>query len=59
MNLVWVGLGQEIQTEQGKLIRKALDCSNPKAAIRLLKCLFGGVGKLNHAAKRAGIDIAL
>ena len=57
MNLTWVGLGQEIQTESEKLIRKALKCSDPKAAIRLLKRLFGGPGKLNRAAERAGIDL--
>jgi len=57
MNLTWVGLGQEIQTESGKLIRKALNCSDPKAALRLLKRLFGGPGKLNRAAERAGIDL--
>ena len=57
MNLTWVGLGQEIQTEYGKLIRKALNCSDPKAALRLLKRLFGGPGKFNRAAERAGIDL--
>jgi hypothetical protein len=36
-NLVWVGLGQEIQQEKGKLIRKCLICSAPTLALKLLK----------------------
>lgn len=56
MNLVWVGLGQEIQTEPGKLIRKAKNCSNPDAAIRLLRRLFGK-GKLEKVAKKEQISL--
>jgi hypothetical protein len=37
MNLVWVGLGQEIQQEKEKLIRKCLVCSAPALALKLLK----------------------
>ena len=37
VNLLWVGFGQEIQQEKGKILRKALDCSRPVDALRLLK----------------------
>jgi endonuclease III len=37
VNLLWVGLGQEIQQEKAKILRKALDCSRPVDALRLLK----------------------
>lgn len=57
MNLVWVGLGQEIQTEPGKLIRKALVCSDPPGALRLLRRLFGSAAKLSKIAKRERIEI--
>ena len=36
VNLLLVGLGQEIQTEKPKLLRKALACSDPVAARALL-----------------------
>eukprot|EP01134_Creolimax_fragrantissima_P008164 CFRG8164T1 len=36
VNIVLVGLGQEIQTEKPKLLRKCLHCSNPEAAFALL-----------------------
>ena len=36
VNLLIVGLGQEIQTEKPKLLRKALTCSDPAAARALL-----------------------
>ena len=36
VNLLIVGLGQEIQTEKPKLLRKALACSDPAAARALL-----------------------
>ena len=56
MNLVWVGLGQEIRGESEKLIRKAITSSDPPSALRLLNRLFGP-GKLNKVAKRAGIEL--
>lgn len=37
VNLLWVGFGQEIQQEKAKILRKALDCSRPVDALRLLK----------------------
>jgi len=39
VNLILVGLGQEVQTEQQKLISKALKSSNPSAALDLLNKL--------------------
>ena len=39
VNLVLVGLGQEVQTEKPKLLRKALGCSEPQTALRLLATL--------------------
>lgn len=57
MNLIWVGIGQEVQTQQGKLIKKALHSSDPAYAIRVLRKLFGGSSGLSKAAKRADIDL--
>ena len=37
VNLLWVGFGQELQQEKAKILRKALDCSRPVEALRLLK----------------------
>lgn len=37
VNLLWVGFGQEVQQFKPKILRKALDCSRPAAALRLLK----------------------
>ena len=54
MNLVWVGLGQEIQTEKVKLIGKALECSDPKYALKLLKTFGMDVNKI---AKKEGLDM--
>lgn len=39
VNLVWVGFGQEVQQFKPKLLRKALDCSQPKEALKLVKRL--------------------
>jgi hypothetical protein len=39
VNLLWVGLGQEVQQFKPKLLRKALDCSRPKEALALVKRL--------------------
>jgi endonuclease III len=39
VNLLWVGFGQEIQQEKKKMLRKAIDCSRPYEALKLLlKC---------------------
>jgi endonuclease III len=37
VNLLWVGFGQEVQQFKPKILRKALDCSQPVAALKLLK----------------------
>jgi endonuclease III len=37
VNLLWVGFGQEVQQQKPKVLRKALDCSRPSEALRLLK----------------------
>ena len=37
MNLVWVGMGQELREERPKLLEKAVNCSDPKAAVKLLR----------------------
>lgn len=37
VNLLWVGFGQEVQQFQPKILRKALACSRPADALRLLK----------------------
>ncbi|KAG7374753.1 DNA glycosylase [Nitzschia inconspicua] len=37
VNLLWVGFGQEIQQEKPKLLRKAIDCSRPYEALKLLQ----------------------
>eukprot|EP00634_Sargassococcus_sp_CCMP2135_P004546 CAMPEP_0198659896 /NCGR_PEP_ID=MMETSP1467-20131203/34148_1 /TAXON_ID=1462469 /ORGANISM="unid. sp., Strain CCMP2135" /LENGTH=316 /DNA_ID=CAMNT_0044396281 /DNA_START=41 /DNA_END=991 /DNA_ORIENTATION=+ len=39
VNVVLVGLGQEAQTEQAKLLRKSLAASDPSAALTLLRTL--------------------
>jgi len=49
VNLIWVGMGQEIQTEKRKLLGKALACSKPKEAVRLLKRLGMDVTKQGKA----------
>jgi len=36
VNLLWVGFGQEVQQERGKILRKALQSSDPIKALRLL-----------------------
>lgn len=45
VNLLLVGLGQEVQTEKPKLLRKALGCSDPARALRLLATLGVAVDK--------------
>ena len=45
VNLLLVGLGQEVQTEKAKLIGKCLQCSDPTAALRLLDTLGVNVEK--------------
>lgn len=37
VNLLWVGFGQEVQQEKPKMLRKAIDCSRPHEALKLLQ----------------------
>jgi endonuclease III len=37
VNLLWVGFGQEVQQFKPKILRKALNCTRPADALRLLK----------------------
>jgi hypothetical protein len=39
VNVLWVGMGQEVQQFQDKLLRKCLDCSRPMEALKLIKRL--------------------
>ena len=54
VNLLLVGLGQEVQTEKPKLLRKALAASDPAFALGLLVALGVDVVKV---AKKEGIDL--
>ncbi|KAG8469081.1 hypothetical protein KFE25_007599 [Diacronema lutheri] len=49
VNVVLVGLGQEVQTEKAKLLRKCLACSDPPRALELLATL--GVNVERERAK--------
>jgi endonuclease III len=53
VNILWVGFGQEVQQFKPKLLRKALDCSRPLDALRLIKRL--GLDYKKEAAK-AGLE---
>lgn len=52
VNLLWVGFGQEIQQFKPKMLRKAIDCSRPAEALRLLRRL--GLD-YNKEAEKLGI----
>ena len=54
MNLVWVGLGQEIRQEKVKLIRKSIGSSDPPFALSLLKTFGVDVHKI---CKKEGIEL--
>lgn len=49
VNLLWVGFGQESTQQKQKMLRKALECSRPREAVRLLKRL--GMNVHQEAAK--------
>lgn len=53
INLLWVGFGQEVQQFKPKLLEKALSCSRPLEALRLIKRL--GLDYTKEAAK-AGLE---
>ena len=52
INLLLVGLGQEVQTEKAKLLKKCVDSSDPLGALRLAETL--GV-KVEPGLKTAGL----
>ena len=49
-----VGLGQEMQTEKPKLLKKALEASDPAAALDVLSAIGVDVPKV---AKQEGLDL--
>ena len=53
VNYLWVGFGQEVQQQKEKSLRKALACSSPKDALRLMKKLKLDVKK---EGKRHGLE---
>ena len=53
-NLIWVGFGQELQQQKPKLLKKALACSDPPRAVKLLRTL--GVG-VKREARKAGVEL--
>ena len=54
VNLLLVGLGQEVQTEKAKLLAKCASCSDPPRALRLASTLGVAVGK---ELRKAGLDV--
>lgn len=56
INLLMVGLGQEIQKHKAKLLRKVLSCSDPKRAVKLVKTLGLDVTK---TAMEAELELPL
>jgi endonuclease-3 len=54
MNLVWVGLGQEIREEKGKLVEKAVVCSDPTFALKMLRTFGVDVAKV---AEKEGLEL--
>ena len=46
INLIWVGVGQELQQEPGKLLRKVLACSDRELGLRLLRAFGMSVEKV-------------
>jgi endonuclease-3 len=53
VNLVLVGLGQEVQTEKQKLLGKCLGCSDPERALALVERL--GLDVEREKKRAAGI----
>uniref|UniRef100_A0A7S1FZM5 HhH-GPD domain-containing protein n=1 Tax=Corethron hystrix TaxID=216773 RepID=A0A7S1FZM5_9STRA len=39
VNVLWVGVGQEVQQQKGKILKKALSCRRPSEAINFLQKL--------------------
>ncbi|KAJ1637630.1 DNA glycosylase [Pavlovales sp. CCMP2436] len=55
INLVMVGLGQEVQTEKTKLLRKCVACSDPPRALELMTKLGLDIDK---EMKKAGLALS-
>ena len=53
INVLWVGLGQEVQQQKEKLLRKALACSSPREALELISSLRLDVKK---EGKKFGLE---
>ncbi|KAL3788043.1 hypothetical protein HJC23_008387 [Cyclotella cryptica] len=53
VNVLWVGFGQEVQQQKEKVLRKALGCSAPGEALRLVQKLRLDVKK---EGKRFGLE---
>jgi endonuclease-3 len=49
VNMLWVGFGQESQQQKEKIIKKALKCSRPAEALKLLQTV--GVNVVKEAKK--------
>jgi endonuclease-3 len=56
INLVMVGLGQEVQTEKAKLLRKCVASSDPHSALKLMAALGLDV---EREMKKAGLLLSL
>ena len=54
VNYLWVGFGQEVQQFKGKMLEKAVDCSRPRDALKLVKRL--GLDYKKEAAKVPGLE---
>ena len=53
VNVLWVGFGQETQQQKEKMLRKALACSSPREALRIVQRVRLDVKK---EAKRFGLE---
>jgi hypothetical protein len=53
VNVLWVGFGQEVQQQKEKVLRKALGCSAPGEALRLIQKLRLDVKK---EGKKFGLE---
>ena len=54
VNLLWVGFGQEAQQYKPKMLRKALSCSRPAEALKLLKRV--GLDPIKEGGKAGCLD---
>jgi len=54
MNRMWVRMGQELQHDKEKLLRRVLECSDPKRGLKLLKTFGMDVKKV---AAKADLEL--